>query len=192
MAVVLPAHAVMIAQLTLPQLIAFSEKIFSGKCVSVTEETDSAGRTIQVVTFEVHEMIKGEKADRITFRQMSPDTNVRQEGPVTVVGIEDYVAEFPRYVVGEEALIFLGEASSIGLSAPVGLSQGKFQVIQKETGEKTLLNGKKNLGLFQGAKNGGVMKSMSLNPQEKKLLNVNGGELSYPDFVSVVKKIVQN
>ena len=42
----------------------------------------------------------------------------------------------PKFVVGEEYVVFLAGVSSLGFSSPVGLTQGRFAVQQSAAGKK--------------------------------------------------------
>lgn len=183
------AFPLTVLQLNLEQLTALSEKIFIGRCASVVSERDSAGRPIQVVTYDVDTMLKGEPAERVTFRQLGladEGSGLQELGGVTTVGV---FRELPRYTVGEEAVVFLSEEGRLGLTAPVGLMQGKFEV-KTTDGEKTVVNGAGNRGLFIGRKESPKFKSLSLTAKEKRLVKQNGGLLPLDGFVSLVKKLL--
>lgn len=191
--VALPATvlALTVLQLNLEQLTALSEKVFVGRCESVVQERDSAGRPVQVVTYKVADTLKGSPEDRVTFRQLGfvdDSGDVQEIGDTTVMGV---VREVPHYKVGEDAVVFLSSEGRLGYTAPVGLFQGKFEVITKDSGRKTVVNGLRNQGLTVGWNKSPRLKSMSLSSGEKSLLNASGGEISYDDFVSLVKKIAQ-
>ena len=134
-----------------------------------------------MITYDVEEMIKGEPTARVTFRQLglTGDSSDHQEmGDLTVVGV---FRELPRYEVGEESVVFLSEEGRLGLTAPVGLMQGKFDV-KVTDGKKTVVNGAGNRGLFIGWKK---------RLKEKNLVKQNGGELPLDNFVSLVKKLYE-
>ena len=181
LAVSSPAFSLTVLQLNLEQLTALSQKVFVGRCASVVQERDSAGRPVQVITYDVEEMIKGEPTARVTFRQLglTGDSSDHQEmGDLTVVGV---FRELPRYEVGEESVVFLSEEGRLGLAAPVGFMQGKFDV-KVTDGKKTVVNGAGNRGLFIGWKK---------RLKEKNLVKQNGGELPLDNFVSLVKKLYE-
>jgi len=166
----------MVLQLNLEQLTALSEKVFVGKCTAVETRRDSAGRLVQSVTFRVEEMLKGKPEEEVIFRQIVPSE----------VGM---FQDLPSYEVGEETVVFLSEPGKSGLTAPVALKQGKFDVRTLPSGEKRVMNGLENRGLFIGWQKSPQLKSMTLTKQEKTLLKKNGGEISYSDFTSLVRKI---
>lgn len=184
-----PAFSLSVLQLNLAQLTDLSDKVFAGKCVSVVQERDGAGRPVQAVTYKVKEMLKGAAADQVTFRQLgfTDEEGDRQEiGDVTVMGV---LRELPHYEVGEEDVVFLSGEGRLGLTAPVGLMQGKFDVIAKASGQKAVVNGTRNQGLFLGWSKSPKLKTMKLSTGEKSVVGTSGGELSYDDFISLVKKI---
>jgi hypothetical protein len=186
--VALPSSALTVLQLNLEQLTALSEKVFVGRCVGVEADGDFKGQRIQKVAFEVIEMLKGEPSKTVTFRQLGTVDGGEEFGMKDGVSLQGLERDLPRYHVGEEAVIFLSEAGGSGLTAPVGLVQGKFEVADK-AGLKTVANGAGNRGLFIGADKSPRLKSMSLTPADRKMMAVNGGDLPYSDFVSLVKKL---
>lgn len=178
------ATALTVLQLNLHQLTDLADRVFVGTCVSVRPEVDPSGRPVQYVTYQVREMLKGPPSERVTFKQLGV-TEEQIEGPNTVVGV---FRELPRYQVGEESIVFLSEAGVLGLTAPIGLGQGKFTV-KSAGGGKTVVNGMDNHGLFLGLDRSPQVKAMSLPASEKNLMKQNGGEVGYDEFVSLVKRL---
>ena len=181
----LPSFSLTVLQLNLEQLTALSEKVFSGRCLSVTPKTDSGDRSVEEVTFEVEEMIKGEPADKIMFKQLSSSALKSTSGG------QGLASNLPQYKVGEEAVVFLSADGPLGLTAPVGLFQGKFKVTVSKNGEKRLVNGMGNHGLFLGSSRSPRIKAMTLSSQEKALLKGQADALPYDPFVSLVKKLAE-
>ena len=60
------------------------------------------------------------------------------------------IAGVPTFHVGEEVVLFLYGESELGLSSPVGLGQGKFEVVETKEGGKLALNSSNNRTLFRG------------------------------------------
>jgi|GEM_PF-1701343 len=180
-------YAFMMLQLNLEQLTALSERVFSGKCISNVPKKDEEGRSIQEVTYQVIEMLKGDPVDQITFKQLdSASVGKKKVGNLTLHSLD---LDLPQYKVGEESIIFLSADGPIGLTAPIGLQQGKFLVKKSVSGEKRVVNGINNKGLFMGSSKSPKIKSMSLDRGEKSLLNSQSGDVGYADFISLVKKI---
>ena len=55
----------------------------------------------------------------------------------------------PRYVEGEEVVLFLYGDSRAGFTSPVGLGQGKFSVVRDKHGQRLALNEHGNRGLLE-------------------------------------------
>lgn len=183
------AWSLTVLQLNLEQLTALAEKVFVGKCVSVESRTDSSGRPVQYVTFEVIEMLKGDPASKVTFKQLGSSSPEEQDLSTGGIDVQGVFREMPRYEAGEEAVVFLSAESRLGLTAPVGLYQGKFQIETDSSGQKSVVNGIGNRGLFIGWRKSPKFKSMTLTGSEKSLLNTTGGDLPYVEFISLVKKL---
>jgi hypothetical protein len=96
----------------------------------------------------------------------------------------------PQYQIGEESVIFLSAESRLGFTSPVGLQQGQFRVETDASEKKQVINGMGNHGLFIGWKQSPKFKSMTMTSTEKGLLKTNGGQLPYPEFLSLIKKLV--
>jgi len=181
------AAALQVLQLNLLQLYSLSDRVFLGTCKAVTKTRDNKGRHIYRVTIKVSKngILKGKKGESVTFNQIrSP--SVSDSGSI---GINHLTSNLPSYEVGKEMIIFLSGVSSIGLSSPIGLDQGKFMVKTNSNNQKVVLNNMGNRGLFIGLRNSASLKAASLSTGEQKLMNKNGGEIALDSFVSLVKKL---
>ena len=100
------------------EMVKLADRVFWGKYLKMKTAQDGAtGLLVTAYTFEVREGIKGVSAgETVVFRQISQG----QKG----FGIPG----LPQYHEGQEALLFLHADSRIGLTSPVGLSQGVFRV----------------------------------------------------------------
>lgn len=182
------ATSLTVLQLNLEQLTGLADKVFAGRCVSVEGEKDEAGRNVTKVTFEVTENLKNTPEKKVIWRQIGLVDGSDEIGMRGGMRIEGLDRELPRYEVGEEAVVFLSAPGKTGLTAPVGLSQGKFSV-SGMGGEKSVINGAGNRGLMIGAGKSLKLKSLAATTAGKKLAENNGGELPYTDFVSLVKTL---
>lgn len=165
----------LVAQLNLEQLTHLAETIFVGRCLEVREGRDQNNRPVQYVRFQVTETLKGEPQPELTFKQILMTSN-------------SSFSELSNYQVGEEVVLFLSKPSEWGLTAPVGLSQGKF-LIQSQGRSKTVVNGTRNRGLMIGMSQSSRVKSLSLTSSEKRLLQ-GKPEIPYQEFVSLVRKLI--
>jgi hypothetical protein len=89
---------------------------------------------------------------------------------------------FPRFVPGEDVVVFLFKKTSMGFQSAAGLFQGKFTVKGHE-----LTNDINNADLFKGVS---VSPSL-LTPAEQKMLASKDGPLDTELFKGFVKKAVQ-
>jgi len=119
-AVAATSRATMVRELTLPELVAHADRIVRGRCLDVRETTDAAsGLPVSEITFAVAETLKGPEASRLVFRQL---------------GDQYHPGPGPVFVVGEDAVLFLPREGPSGLTAPVGLEQGKIPVVPTAAG----------------------------------------------------------
>lgn len=178
-----------VLQLNLEQLTGLSEKVFVGRCTDVQQEKDAKGRDVLKVTFDVEQMLKGAPEDRVTFRQLGLINGGDDFGTAPAdARVQSLDRDLPHYTVGEESIVFLSAPGGSGVTAPVGLDQGKFAVTES-AGLKTVSNASGNRGLFIGADKSPKLKSLSLTSSDKSMMNANGGALPYDAFVSLVKKL---
>ncbi len=110
-----------------------AETIFAGRCVRVKSMHDpQTGRRVTQATFEVHRAVKGEP------------------GPTITVKLLGGIVGQPRFVEGEEVVLFLYGESALGLSSPVGFGQGKFSIIETKHGRTIAVNEFGNRNLMKG------------------------------------------
>ena len=164
--------------LDLFEMVRLADRVFSGKCLSAQSQWDeTVGFSIVEYTFEVLEAIKGvQPGGRVVFRQIQ---SVRK-GVVVIPGI-------PHYQKGQEILLFLHRDSRSGLTSPVGLGQGIFQV-KRIPGDK--------MGVISPSGNRNLVSSLNLKQAQQSGLSVeelqqiqNRRLIPLEIFASVVKKI---
>ena len=178
-----PLGALTVVQLNLLQLSQMAPTIFRGECTSV-DRTIRQGRDVLVVTFKVNEVIKGDAGSTVTFTQIAPPDPSAKE-----IGLGSAFEGVPTYQVGEECVIFLSKAASSGLTAPVGLGQGRFCVALDEEGQRIIRNDIHNQGLFRGMKGAATLKTKGLSAQDSYLIHKAPKKIHYGDFVPLVKKL---
>jgi hypothetical protein len=139
------AAATSVLPVSLQRMATAAELIFHGRAISNEVMLDEAsGRVATFTTFEIIELVKGEAGPTHTIKQIGgqlPGSNIRQ----VIHGV-------PRFTVGEEYVVFLPKASSLGFSSPVGLAQGKFSVL-KRNGQSEVSNGRPIAGLMKNTPN---------------------------------------
>ena len=150
------------------------------------EDDTAPGTEIPVTTytFSVSERIKGVTGDILTVRQFG----VRQPRVQGDQALVFRIPGMPVYQVGQEVVLFLIADSSLGLTSPVGLSQGAF-TIEERDGRKVLQNGNQNLGLFKDLSPEASAKKWQLSEKEVNLFSVKKGPIDPITFIGVVRKM---
>jgi hypothetical protein len=130
----LPASATSLLPVSPQRMTAIAESIFHGRVIDNTVELDPvSGRVATFTTFRVLEVIKGDIPETHTIKQIGgqlPGSQVRQ----LIQGV-------PRFETGNEYVVFMPAASSLGFASPIGLTQGKYD-IQRLNGEAVIINGR--------------------------------------------------
>ena len=127
-----PAWALLMPHFTLEELVAQSNTIVSGHCVSFHYHPSADGKVLYaVIRFEVEEYLKNDLGKReLSLLQVAREENLeglRLPGSVS-------------FGIDEEAYLFLSEEDPDGFCHIVGLSQGKFDVRQNRRGKILIRN----------------------------------------------------
>ncbi len=126
----LPARATSVLPLYLDQIIDGAAIAFYGSCLNNRVERDSrTGLIVTYTTFQVQDVLKGQVAAVHTIKQVGGRL-AGAAGSIEVRQIEGV----PQFDVGTSYVIFLYGVSSAGFSSPVGLGQGKFDVLPGPAG----------------------------------------------------------
>jgi hypothetical protein len=100
----------------------------------------------------------------------------------------------PRFAVGEEYVIFLPKASSLGFTSPIGLSQGKFD-IRKRNGDTLVSNGRSLAALMKTTpqQDSPIEPSALASKRAPTLKAIDGQPASadLTDFIQVVRGMVK-
>lgn len=123
--VALPARAMSVLPLYLDEIVNDAAIAFQGKSLENHSERDPHSNSIVTYsTFEVQEVIKGEVGATHTIKQIGGKLH----------GEINQTTGVPTFTVGESYVLFLYGVSASGFSSPVGLGQGKFNIIPAPTG----------------------------------------------------------
>jgi len=142
LAVIPPAQATTVKPLNLEEMTARAATIFSGRCLTVRVMHDAAlGADVTVVTFHVDRALKG---------TLGATHRIRLLGDVGLTDSDRGAGALPGFRPGEEVVLFLYGESALGLSAPVGMGQGKFAVLEDKHGEKIAVNALGKGALWRG------------------------------------------
>jgi hypothetical protein len=164
--------------LNLPDMVRLADRVFLGLCLSAENQPgESISASVVEYVFEVRQGIKGvQNGERVIFRQVRSE----QTGVKGIPGI-------PTYRSGEEILLFLHADSRIGLTSPVGLSQGVFHWEEAGDGKMGLLNSLHNRNLPYRM---GVESAQDLGISRVELHSLQEvGPIPIEIFTSLVRRI---
>lgn len=123
--IALPARAMSVLPLYLDEIVNDAAIAFQGKSLENHSERDPQTNSIVTYsTFEVQEVLKGEVGATHTIKQIGG----KLQGEI------NQTTGVPTFTVGESYVLFLYGVSASGFSSPVGLGQGKFNIIPVSTG----------------------------------------------------------
>ncbi len=130
--------ATSVRTVNLEEMVNLAERVFYGRCLSVKPTSHPIGMAVSEYTFQVLEAVKGVRpGQKIVFRQVD----------ATGRGLLPGIIGMPVYRKGREILLFLHGDSQVGLTSPVGLSQGVFAVVRDMDGQPRVINAVKNRNL---------------------------------------------
>jgi len=120
LAAAIPARATSVLPLGLDRIVGDATVAFQGTVTDMRAEKDpQTGFIVTNVTFRVDDALKGPVGTTYTLKQV---------GGRLPTGETYRIEGVPAYTVGQSYVVFLTAPSSIGLSSPVGLAQGRFAV----------------------------------------------------------------
>ncbi len=132
------ANATLVKSLNIKQLTGLAHQIVRAKVVNKQIEADpyESGALVCYYTLAVEETLKAPLAgpsDEIIIKQLADGTTTQNGLAVR----QQY--NFPQYEVGKTYVFFLPQAhSKTGLSAPIGLAQGVFEIVADRAGRETV------------------------------------------------------
>ncbi len=182
-------HAASVLNLNIEQLTNDASVVFNGRCISNQVEFDSTTNfVVTYTTFEILESIKGTSSLTHTIKQIGgnlPDRELQTNWP----GV-------PSFIVGNEYVVFLPPVSKLGFSTPVGMDQGKFNVLT-DTIDKQVNNGQ-NFDNLMNKVSVNIIPTAILNRMKTpgaaqkstpSLTNVEPKKLNLDELLSVVRSI---
>lgn len=129
------AHATSVLPLYLDEIIDNAAVAFEGVCVdNKTGRDPQTGALVTLTTFQVSDVLKGSvTGSTYTIKQMG--------GEDKSAGLNFKVFGVPKFAPGQGYVVFLYGVSPQGFSSPVGLSQGRFEIVQDASGLAKVTNG---------------------------------------------------
>ncbi len=130
--------------------------------------------------FDVTAVIKGNVDDPLIVRQVNLGREPPDGGEVTPQPVPRNPLPLPEYQLGQEVVLFLTEESTLGLTSPLGMQQGVFDV-QTLRGKKFVSSRFSNITLLRG-----ISADSRFPPKGAETLT---GPFQYDSFVSLVKEL---
>jgi hypothetical protein len=159
----------------LDQLTSEAETIVHGSVVDARIEPHPKLKNLTtiVVSLRVQDTYKGTIRKSFSFRQYVWENPGR---------------EISTYRKGQEMILFLGPVSEYGLSSPVGLEQGRFQVLRNGKSAATALNGRGNAGLFNAVAQRAAAHQVALSARTADLARRNqAGPIALTDLEDAIR-----
>jgi len=131
-----------------------------------------------LITVEVSDTLKGPARKTLQFRQYIWDPRDQLDAA--------------RYAKGQEVLLLLGPQSRYGLRSPVGLDQGRFQVVRDASGQVVAINGKNNAGLFAGTEHSAAAQGTQLSPRQAAMArSTTAGAVPLADLKEMIRTLAR-
>ncbi len=141
----IPSGATSLRVMNLEDLVGHSQRIFSAVCQSVSSGFDENNLPYTRYSFRVTDSIHGVANQQVVvIKQFGLAEPIQLDNGLTQI---TRIEGMPRYVPGQEYLLFLNQESRLGFSSPIGLIQGAFRVQGKGT-SRTVINGMRNANLL--------------------------------------------
>lgn len=165
--------------MNLKEIVDASGIIFTGNCTSSEDIENDVESKLPVIkyTFKITECIKGECNKEITFKQWQPTT------------------KSTNYEVGKKYVLFLYPKSERGLTSPVALEQGSFEITKKGLikRKEVVRNKLNNRGLNRNLK---TQKTISIDKDKYINEYVNrcselGIPMRYQEFIKAVRYLLE-
>jgi hypothetical protein len=165
----------------LAQLSNAADKIIQARVMYAIVEPHSTYhhlRTVRV-TLEIEDVLKGSAAGNITFRQFIWDPRD--------------ISDAAGYRPGNEMLLFLNAPTSLGLTSPVGLEQGRFRVQTNREGELVATNGNGNSGLLSNAVRQTIAKNARVSATSRiTVQSFTAGPMPLRALKESIRALIQN
>jgi hypothetical protein len=161
----------------LPYLAQQAATIVQGRVVEVRYEghPDYPNVSTVFVSLEVERMLRGDSAERFSFRQYLA-------GPLARLGKREYA-------VGQRLFLFMTRESNYGLRAPIAREQGRFRILRDRQGNELVANGYGNAGLFRNVPEAAAKAGVSLSPAQLRVASTERGAVRLEDFVELVRSL---
>ena len=141
----IPSEATSLKVMNLEDLVGHSQRIFSAVCQSVSSGFDENNLPYTRYSLRITDGIHGVANQQVVvIKQFGLAEPIQLDNGVTQLS---RIEGMPRYLPGQEYLLFLNQDSRLGFSSPIGLLQGAFRVQGRGT-SRTVINGMGNANLL--------------------------------------------
>ena len=161
-------QALILPQMTMEEMIQRADAIVTGKGDHFHIHPDVEGKVLYaIITFKVDEYLKNDlRKDEVIIMQVAQEKD----------GEGKFISGPLALKMDEEVVLFLTEEDNQGFRHVLGLSQGKYTVVQNRSGEKRLIQDLKDVRFFN--KETGVI-------SDPKQIQV---KLTYEEFKAIVQQ----
>ncbi len=188
-----PSEATSLKVMNLEDLVGNSQRIFSAVCQNVSSGFDENNLPYTSYSFLVTDSIHGVANQQVVvIKQFGLAEPIQLNNGVTQLS---RIAGMPRYVAGQEYLLFLNRESRLGFSSPIGLLQGAFRVEGRGT-SRTVINGLRNANLLIDTRKSTQQRSQERlqNLSRSAPVTLPGerirGPVSYDNLASLVRSLL--
>jgi len=155
------ALATSVLKMSLRDLAKNSDTIVLARVEDESARYDANKEIYTYITLRVLDPVKGMKAEHGKNAKTEEMVTIRQIGGV-VGNIASIVPGMPKFVKGEEVVVFLSKKDANGYPWVMGLQQGKYSVVTDEQGMRHVKNELEDLGLMNSD---GSMSSAKASPR---------------------------
>jgi len=158
----------------LDQIVAGAGVIVRGTVMAVRAEKHPRYSSLDtlVVTLDVLEVYKGGAPKTLSFRLYLPD-------------VRDTYDRL-GYREGQEVILFLAPTSRAGLTAPIGLEQGRF-LVRRAGARASAANGYSNARLFHGLREDAARRGVLPERLQKIVMSHKRGAIDLADLEEMVR-----
>lgn len=163
------------ASADLDQLVQRAQNIVRGRVVSAAIEPHPQFPNLQtvVITLSVSKVLKGAAGSTLVIRQFQWDARE--------------ASSLSAYKGEGEVVLFLNPVSQYGLTSPVGLEQGRFRVLTDDKGNRYVMNGRGNLGLFTAVPAKATARGIAFSKPVQAMFANLTGKASLDSFEEAVR-----
>ena len=185
-------QATTLRPMNLQEIVQRSSRIFTGECLSASEGVDSRGIPYSLYTFRILEQVKGRfEGVTVTIKQFGIRS---RSGRSSMGGRLTRIDGMPDYLPGATYTLFLNNESRLGFSAPIGLLQGAFRVLGKDSGQR-VVNGISNRNLLLDTSKTAAQR-LAQSRQTLRSRTPNAGEalqgtVAYSAFMATVQRMTR-